>query len=222
MGNWEFWPTSFTHDSNLGQNDSYLDTPGSQRQSSSEKLKKDERMAAKLSHLPKPKNEFDLILPDEGEGEESSMTSEVCAFRVSSGSRRFVQDWVEDAAEVKERRAKLEQRRQQKERLLRTQAFQRELPLPTKLNDQYIRRPAASNDLVNVSLIIYRLYMFKNTYADQLSEGIVNNPVSWFIIIALGQMRWHSISPFLSLIFYDAAEFGNGENCAPSRVFVTS
>lgn len=62
-----------------------------------------------------------------------------------------MQDWIEDADEVKQRRAKIEKRRLEKERSFRTQAFQRGLPIPSKLNDQYYKRSLSANDLTNVS-----------------------------------------------------------------------
>jgi pre-mRNA-splicing factor CDC5/CEF1 len=95
-------------------------------------------MIAKLSQLPKPKNDFELEIPKDEEDRD--------AMKPSS-------EWVEDAAEVNARRTKAEQRRLEKERKLRSQAFQRGLPLPTKVNDQYHKKATAGNEKVSIPIL---------------------------------------------------------------------
>lgn len=49
-----------------------MDTPGSQRQNLGATLEGGQRVTAKLSKLPKPKNEFELVMPDDEEEDEAA------------------------------------------------------------------------------------------------------------------------------------------------------
>jgi len=124
----------------MGTNERFMETPGSQRQIAGSTLEGGQRMTEKLGKLPKPKNDFDLVLPEDEEDDELSANKS--------------SDWVEDAEDVKKLRAQSLQRRQEKERLLRSHVFQRNLPLPSKLNDQYYKRSSAANTLTNADDII--------------------------------------------------------------------
>ncbi|KAI6178763.1 hypothetical protein M3Y98_00537000 [Aphelenchoides besseyi] len=95
------------------------------------------RTTSLLSRLPKPRNDFEVVLPEDEQ--EEALESE---------------EWVEDAAELKERRSKLEQVRQEKERRLRTQVFQRSLPIPSKVNYDYDKKSKANTDLTRADDMI--------------------------------------------------------------------
>lgn len=63
----------------LGVGENYMDTPGSQRQIAGAMLEGGKRMTTKLSQLPKPKNDFELVLPEDEENEsEDQDSSMVC------------------------------------------------------------------------------------------------------------------------------------------------
>jgi hypothetical protein len=53
-----------------------MDTPGSQRNVGT--LEGGLRMTTKLGKLPKPKNEFELVLPEDNEEEDLSEFATVC------------------------------------------------------------------------------------------------------------------------------------------------
>ncbi|TKR93366.1 hypothetical protein L596_007838 [Steinernema carpocapsae] len=85
-----------------------------------------------LGSLPKPKNDYELLLPDdEEEAEETAMEDE----------------WVEDAADAAEARAKARALKRIEEHKLRTQAFQRDLPRPSRLNEQYTSKAAKKTEM---------------------------------------------------------------------------
>lgn len=62
---------------NLGGNENYMQTPGSQRQGPDGTLEGGLRMSSKLGHLPKPKNDFELVLPDDEADEDTADASMV-------------------------------------------------------------------------------------------------------------------------------------------------
>lgn len=57
---------------------------------------------------------------------------------------------MEDAAELDERRAALLAKKKEIEMQKRTKAFQRALPLPSKLNLEYKKRGASSTNMAKV------------------------------------------------------------------------
>ena len=84
-----------------------------------------------FQQLPKPRNDFELApVGEEGDPEDEK-----------------AEEWVEDAAEMEERRAALLAKRRELEMQKRTQAFQRNLPLPLKLNPDYKQSGAAKSDM---------------------------------------------------------------------------
>lgn len=87
-------------------------------------------MSTKLKDLPKPRNEFELVLPEE---EEETEEEEM--------------EWVEDAERIDSRAAEKEKKRQEAEHALRSQPFKRQLPIPEKLNPQYQKRNPSNKDL---------------------------------------------------------------------------
>uniref|UniRef100_A0A1I7ZZJ6 Myb_Cef domain-containing protein n=1 Tax=Steinernema glaseri TaxID=37863 RepID=A0A1I7ZZJ6_9BILA len=86
-----------------------------------------------LSALPKPKNDYELLLPeDEDDSDDQPDTEE---------------EWVEDASDAAEARAKARALKRIEERKLRTQAFQRDLPRPAKLNEQYTKKATNKTEM---------------------------------------------------------------------------
>lgn len=85
----------------------------------------------KFQSLPTPKNDFELILPEE-ESDESLHT---------------VDEQIEDAKDIDERRAKLIAKQKELQLLKRTSVIQRHLPLPTKLNSEYKVRSNVDTEL---------------------------------------------------------------------------
>uniref|UniRef100_A0A914KND9 Cell division cycle 5-like protein n=2 Tax=Meloidogyne TaxID=189290 RepID=A0A914KND9_MELIC len=58
-----------------------------------------------------------------------------------------VGEWIEDAAELEKRRQAIAEKKKALELEKRTKAFQRQLPLPSKLNIEYKKRGAGGTDL---------------------------------------------------------------------------
>ncbi|KAL3111728.1 hypothetical protein niasHT_011015 [Heterodera trifolii] len=87
--------------------------------------------------LPKPRNEFELAPIAEDE-EESAITEE----------------WVEDAAELDERRAAFLAKKKELELQKRTRVFQRGLPLPAKLNPDYKKKSASTTETAKADDLI--------------------------------------------------------------------
>ncbi|CAK5090759.1 unnamed protein product [Meloidogyne enterolobii] len=81
--------------------------------------------------LPKPKNDFELTEVGDEDDEEGGLREE----------------WIEDAAELEKRRQAIAEKKKALELEKRTKAFQRQLPLPSKLNIEYKKRGAGGTDL---------------------------------------------------------------------------
>ncbi|KAK6015705.1 hypothetical protein OSTOST_18842 [Ostertagia ostertagi] len=75
-----------------------------------------------LASLPEPRNDYEIVAPD-GESEEAEEQEE-------NG-----EEWVDDAADAKEARAKQRALKRQRELAARTQVIQRSLPKPSKVCD---------------------------------------------------------------------------------------
>ncbi|KAE9555170.1 hypothetical protein FO519_001594 [Halicephalobus sp. NKZ332] len=82
-----------------------------------------------LKNLPAPKNDFEVVIPDEIEEKDESMET----------------DWVEDAGEIDSKRALLLEKKKQKEFDSRTEVFRRNLPKPSKLNEGFFKRIQVKN-----------------------------------------------------------------------------
>nr|CAD2172301.1 unnamed protein product [Meloidogyne enterolobii]CAD2172302.1 unnamed protein product [Meloidogyne enterolobii] len=76
--------------------------------------------------LPKPKNDFELAEVGDEDDEEGGLREE----------------WIEDAAELEKHRQAIAEKKKAFELEKRTKAFQRQLPLPSKLNIEYKKRGA--------------------------------------------------------------------------------
>ncbi|CAD5206576.1 unnamed protein product [Bursaphelenchus okinawaensis] len=123
--------------SDLGTDKKYIETPRTERRGGGT-LEEGHGMSTKLKSLPKPRNEFELVLPDDEEEQEGVLEDE----------------WIEDA-ETRDARAQLlEDKRKAKERELRSTPFKRELPLPDKINAQYRKKNAANTDLAKADNLI--------------------------------------------------------------------
>nr|CAD2172300.1 unnamed protein product [Meloidogyne enterolobii] len=81
--------------------------------------------------LPKPKNDFELAEVGDEDDEEGGLREE----------------WIEDAAELEKHRQAIAEKKKAFELEKRTKAFQRQLPLPSKLNIEYKKRGAGGTDL---------------------------------------------------------------------------
>ncbi|VDP02898.1 unnamed protein product [Heligmosomoides polygyrus] len=75
-----------------------------------------------LATLPEPRNDYEIVAPDV-DGEETEQPEEQ------------EEEWVDDAADAKEARAKQRALRRQRELAARTQVIQRSLPKPSKVCD---------------------------------------------------------------------------------------
>ncbi|KAK0426371.1 hypothetical protein QR680_009674 [Steinernema hermaphroditum] len=92
-----------------------------------------EELRKALGSLPNPKNDYQLLLP---EGEEES-----------DEQPDAEEEWVEDASDAAKARARARALKRIEERKLRTQAFQRNLPRPAKLNEQCTKKATNKADM---------------------------------------------------------------------------
>ncbi|KAH7722287.1 hypothetical protein AAVH_10144 [Aphelenchoides avenae] len=90
-----------------------------------------------LGSLPKPKNDFEIVLPEEESVEEEP-----------------TEEWEVDAAELDERRQQLLAKKREAEMKKRSQPMQRALPIPSKLNESYKKRSQAPTELGKADDII--------------------------------------------------------------------
>ncbi|CAI4226521.1 unnamed protein product [Auanema sp. JU1783] len=84
-----------------------------------------------LGNLPQPKNDYEIVAPEEDEEKEED---------------EDVEDWIEDASELDEERAKRRALQRQKEFARRTQVIQRQLPVPSKVNSSAFQPAGNKND----------------------------------------------------------------------------
>ncbi|CAJ0956739.1 unnamed protein product, partial [Mesorhabditis belari] len=93
-----------------------------------------------LSSLPHPKNDFEIVAPDE-EGEvKEEEESEA--------------EWVEDAEDRKESRAKARAEARLRELQQRTKVIQRSLPHPSKYNDQAFKESLTKGDFIKADNLV--------------------------------------------------------------------
>lgn len=90
-----------------------------------------------LKNLPTPKNDFEVVIPDEVEEKEEPMDT----------------DWVEDASEIDAKKAVLLEKKKQKELAARTEVFRRNLPKPSKLNEAFFKRVPVKNPYDEVCFV---------------------------------------------------------------------
>lgn len=91
-----------------------------------------------LQSLPSPRNDFELVLPEDEADNEAKMVE---------GD----EDWVEDAEEMDSHKKQLAERRAALDRLKRSQPVQRSLPIPSRVNEQYKKKTGAKTATALVS-----------------------------------------------------------------------
>ena len=96
-----------------------------------------------LMSLPKPKNEYEVALPPGAEEDEAAESTE----------QAQPKGWVEDAADVEERRRKRRQDEEERRLRLRAQAVQRNLPRPSVVNATPSDSSTAVDALIHAELI---------------------------------------------------------------------
>lgn len=84
-----------------------------------------EQLKLGLMSLPVPKNDFEIVLPENAERELEEMETE--------------QGYVEDAAEIEHRKQAARELEKEKELKMRHTAVQRSLPRPTEVNESILR-----------------------------------------------------------------------------------
>ncbi|VDM63862.1 unnamed protein product [Angiostrongylus costaricensis] len=98
-----------------------------------------------LASLPEPRNDYEIVAP-EGESDETEDQDD------------SKEKWVDDAADVKESRAKQRALKRQRELAARTQVVQRSLPKPSKVCDAAFKPSlnrtdmAKADDLIKVEM----------------------------------------------------------------------
>lgn len=98
-----------------------------------------------LASLPEPRNDYEIVAP-EGENDETEDQDD------------SEEKWVDDAADVKESRAKQRALKRQRELAARTQVIQRSLPKPSKVCDAAFKPSlnrtdmAKADDLIKVEM----------------------------------------------------------------------
>ncbi|KAF1770830.1 hypothetical protein GCK72_002654 [Caenorhabditis remanei] len=90
-----------------------------------------------LASLPTPKNDFEIVGPDDDEVEGA----------VEDDNDQEDAEWVEDASERSEKHAKRNAEIRIRNLKMRTQVVQRSLPKPSKINESATRPTNASGDL---------------------------------------------------------------------------
>lgn len=89
-----------------------------------------------LASLPTPKNDFEVVGPDDDEVEGA----------VEDESNQDEDGWIEDASERAENKAKRNAENRVRNMKMRSQVIQRSLPKPTKVNEQATRATNSSAD----------------------------------------------------------------------------
>lgn len=113
-----------------------------------------------LSSLPTPKNDYEIVLPDDDHEDEPSESTAVS---------------VEDQADIDTKRMEAEKERLRKEMLLRSQVIQRDLPRPLDINSSVLR-PA--NEMQGLNDLQKAEEMIKLEMITMLHYDALNNPVA--------------------------------------------
>lgn len=112
-----------------------------------------------LSSLPAPKNDYEIVVPDEQEEEPSESAT------IS----------VEDQADIDEKRIQADKERQRKEMLLRSQVIQRSLPRPLEINSSVLR-PA--NEMQGLNDLQKAEELIKQEMITMLHYDALQDPVT--------------------------------------------
>ncbi|CAI5438915.1 unnamed protein product [Caenorhabditis angaria] len=95
-----------------------------------------------LANLPTPKNDFEIVAPDdEGKDEDENDGEEN-------------EEWIEDASERAEKKAKANAETRLKNLALRSQVVQRKLPKPSKVNEGALRPTNGTSELAKADDLI--------------------------------------------------------------------
>lgn len=112
-----------------------------------------------LSSLPAPKNDYEIVVPDDEQEEEPSESANIS---------------VEDQADIDEKRIQAEKERQRKEMLLRSQVIQRNLPRPLEINSSVLR-PA--NEMQGLNDLQKAEELIKQEMITMLHYDALHDPV---------------------------------------------
>ncbi|EYC45961.1 hypothetical protein Y032_0412g974 [Ancylostoma ceylanicum] len=116
-----------------------------------------------LASLPEPKNDYEIVAP-EGEGDEHEEEQDK------------EEEWVDDAADVKETRAKQRALKRQRELAARTQVIQRSLPKPSKVCDAAFKpslnrtEMAKADDLIKAEMARLVAWDVQNNVPNEVYE----------------------------------------------------
>ncbi|VDK46569.1 unnamed protein product [Anisakis simplex] len=96
-----------------------------------------------LSELPQPKNDYEIVVPDEQQEKCEPLTDE-----------QGDEEWVEDASEVNAERLRQKEVEKIQQLAKETQVVQRNLPRPSQINEQSFKAAANRNDLTRADDLI--------------------------------------------------------------------
>jgi len=113
-----------------------------------------------LSSLPAPKNDYEIVVPDDEQEDEPSESATIS---------------VEDQADIDEKRAQAVKERQRQEMLLRSQVIQRSLPRPLEINSSVLR-PA--NEMQGLSDLQKAEELIKQEMITMLHYDAMQDPVT--------------------------------------------
>lgn len=113
-----------------------------------------------LSSLPAPKNDYEIVVPDDELDEQPSESATIS---------------VEDQADIDAERLEDEKEKRRKEMLLRSQAIQRDLPRPLEINSSVLR-PA--NEMQGLNDLQKAEEMIKLEMITMLHYDALNDPVN--------------------------------------------
>jgi pre-mRNA-splicing factor CDC5/CEF1 len=112
-----------------------------------------------LSSLPAPKNDYEIVVPDDEQEDEMSESATLS---------------VEDQADIDAKRIAAEKEKQRKEMLLRSQVIQRDLPRPIEINSSVLR-PA--NEMQGLNDLQKAEEMIKQEMITMLHYDALHDPV---------------------------------------------
>lgn len=116
-----------------------------------------------LASLPAPKNDYEIVVPDE-EVEEETETTEMS---------------IEDQADIDEKRAQEEKERQRQAMLLRSHVIQRELPRPLEINTSILRPASEMQGLTDLQKAEE---LIKQEMVTMLHYDALNDPVTGTLV----------------------------------------
>ncbi len=112
-----------------------------------------------LASLPAPKNDYEIVVPDDEQEEEIQEPTEVS---------------VEDQADIDARRIEAEKEQKRQEMLLRSQVIQRDYPRPLDINMSMLRPP---NEMHGLTELQKAEELIKQEMITMLNYDALNDPV---------------------------------------------